>query len=120
LRGGFPPAADSSGPTRAKYGWQKFLANLEQVLARIDFEVCRHHQEPGAADGVEWRRHLRVNAMANKTSIKSTKVAKKAAAKRVAAKAAKPRKNGTEVAVPQGREAGPPRRRQPSDREGRR
>jgi hypothetical protein len=31
-------------------------------------------------------------AMANKTSIKSTKVAKKAAAKRVAAKAAKPRK----------------------------
>ena len=30
--------------------------------------------------------------MANKTSIKSTKVAKKAAAKRVAAKAAKPRK----------------------------
>jgi hypothetical protein len=92
LRGGFPPAADSSGPTRAKYGWQKFLANLEQVLARIDFEVCRHHQEPGAADGVEWRRHLRVNAMANKTSIKSTKVAKKAAAKRVAAKAAKPRK----------------------------
>jgi hypothetical protein len=33
-----------------------------------------------------------VNAMANKTSIKSTKVAKKAAAKRGAAKAAKPRK----------------------------
>src|SRR6266545_4475353 len=33
-----------------------------------------------------------VNAMANKTSIKSTKVAKKAAAKRLAAKAAKPRK----------------------------
>src|ERR671910_179409 len=33
-----------------------------------------------------------VNTMANKTSIKSTKVAKKAAAKRVAAKASKPRK----------------------------
>jgi hypothetical protein len=33
-----------------------------------------------------------VNAMANRTSIKSTKVAKKAAAKRGAAKAAKPRK----------------------------
>jgi hypothetical protein len=33
-----------------------------------------------------------VNAMTNKTSIKSTKVAKKAAAKRGAAKAAKPRK----------------------------
>jgi len=33
-----------------------------------------------------------VNAMANKTSIKSTKVARKAAAKRVDAKAAKPRK----------------------------
>ena len=37
-------------------------------------------------------RHLRVNTMASKTSIKSAKVAKKAAAKRVAAKAAKPRK----------------------------
>ena len=35
---------------------------------------------------------LGVNAMANKTSKKSAKVAKKAAAKRVAAKAAKPRK----------------------------
>ena len=34
--------------------------------------------------------------MANKTSIKSTKVAKKAAAKRVAAKAAKPRKTAPE------------------------
>jgi hypothetical protein len=33
-----------------------------------------------------------MNAMANKTSIKSTKVARKAAAKRVDAKAAKPRK----------------------------
>src|SRR4029077_13423785 len=44
------------------------------------------------ADGVAWRRHLRVNAMANKTSIKSTKVAKKAAAKRVDAMAKKPRK----------------------------
>ena len=35
-------------------------------------------------------KNVKVNAMANKTSIKSTKVAKKAAAKRVAAKAAKP------------------------------
>jgi hypothetical protein len=35
--------------------------------------------------------HLRVNAMADKTSIKSAKVAKKAAARRVAAKATKPR-----------------------------
>ena len=33
-----------------------------------------------------------MNAMANKTSIKSTKIAKKAAAERIAAKAAKPRK----------------------------
>jgi len=37
-------------------------------------------------------RHLRVNTIAGKTSKKSAKVAKKAAAKRVAAKAAKPRK----------------------------
>ncbi|MGB6766822.1 MAG: DUF1801 domain-containing protein, partial [Methyloceanibacter sp.] len=34
--------------------------------------------------------------MANKTSIKSTKVAKKAAVKRVAAKTAKPRKTARE------------------------
>jgi hypothetical protein len=54
------------------------LANLEQVLATI--EICRH-------------RHLRVNAMANRTSLKSTKIAKKTAAKRRAAPAAEPRKS---------------------------
>ena len=45
---------------------------------------------------VAQRGHLWVNAMANKTSIKSTKVAKKAAVKRVAAKTAKPRKTARE------------------------
>ena len=43
--------------------------------------------------------------MANKTSIKSTKVAKKAAAKRVAAKAAKPRKTAPK---PQSRKVAKP------------
>jgi len=38
--------------------------------------------------------------MANKTSIKSTKVAKKVAAKRVAAKAAKPRKTAQVPVMP--------------------
>lgn len=47
----------------------------------------------------------------------SAKVAKKAAASHVAAKAVKPRKT---VPKPKVREADPPRRRQPSNREGRR
>jgi hypothetical protein len=42
----------------------------------------------GPAYRVGQRRHLRANTMADKTSIKSTRVAKKAAAKRVAAKPA--------------------------------
>jgi hypothetical protein len=43
---------------------------------------------------------LRMNAMANKTSIKSTKVAKQAAARRVGAKAAKPRKTALNKTAP--------------------
>ena len=76
----------------AKAGWQQFFAKLEQVLARADW----HTSKPGTLYRVAQRGHLWVNAMANKTSIKSTKVAKKAAAKRVAAKTAKPRKTARE------------------------
>ena len=76
----------------AKAGWQQFFAKLEQVLARADW----HTSKPGTLYRVAQRGHLWVNAMANKTSIKSTKVAKKAAVKRVAAKTAKPRKTARE------------------------
>ena len=64
-------------------------------------------------------RHLRTNAMADKTSMKSAKVAKKAAAKRVVRRRpnrARRRRSRSR----QGREAGAPLRRQPADREGRR
>ena len=77
----------------AKAGRQQFFAKLEQVLARADW----HTSKPGTLYRVAQRGHLWVNAMANKTSIKSTKVAKKAAAKRVAAKTAKPRKTAREL-----------------------
>src|ERR1700739_3837096 len=40
--------------------------------------VCRHNSKLGPVYRVASRRHLRVNAMANKTSTKSTKVAKEA------------------------------------------
>ena len=60
-----------------------------------------------------------VNTMAKRTSRKPAKAAKKAAAKRVAAKAAKPRKTAPKTAPKsQSAKAGPPLRRQSSDREG--
>jgi hypothetical protein len=62
-----------------KAGWQQFFAALEQVLARADWSL------PGQFKA---RPHLRVNAMAKTTSKKPAKVAKKAAAKRMAAKPA--------------------------------
>jgi hypothetical protein len=76
---------------------ENLRAWLTTVVARVCLDTLRtrtSRREDPLDENAEYATDVGVNTMVGKTSKKSAKVAKKAAAKRVAAKAAKPRKTG--------------------------
>ena len=104
-------------------GYGNYDPPLERITPLIDRSLVPKRSE-GAPTGPVTApptplNSNRLQTYHNTTPADSKIHAKKAATERVAAKATKPRECRP-IAVPQGRKAGPPRRRQSSDREGRR